>query len=209
MVVELLESLDEEVPVSWDVGRASNDAEKRWRNGVQAWMMFDPAADYHLVIQDDALPCADLLAGVEVALEHVPGDGPVSLYMGTKRPTPTLVTQMAKQADDEGACWIGLPLLGWGVAFAAPVAAIPEMISVAGGMKRQPYDTRIGRYWRTTVKVPAWHTWPCLVDHHQGRSLVGHGGSGRHAARRHRTSALDIEWSQRHVISERVMRMKM
>lgn len=206
-VDRLLGELGHDVPVSWDTeGPPSSNAEKRWRNGVDAWRMADQSADWHLVIQDDALPCRDLISALPTIMSNIPGRGPVSLYLGAGAAAETVKT--VKLAIDEQATFVGLPLIGWGVAIAAPVSDIDAMLAACDQMHGKPYDMRIGLYWKDQVRVPAWFTWPSLVQHDMTqRSLVGHVGSHRLAQRSHRTSAHEIDWSSGFVVDERAQRL--
>ena len=73
LIPALCDSIDADVPVVWD---ERND---RWDTGRRALLAFDPAATHHLVVQDDALVCRDLVAGLQRALPHVPREAPVGL----------------------------------------------------------------------------------------------------------------------------------
>ena len=66
--------------VAWDRGLGI------WDTCSRAWEMHDPAATHHLVLQDDALPCRDLLAGLEAAItSQAPFETVASLFVGTGR----------------------------------------------------------------------------------------------------------------------------
>lgn len=202
-VGRLLGALDAHVPVVWDTGRPSLNAEKRWLNGKRAWESADTSADFHLVIQDDALPCVDLLESLPWVLENAPGPGPVSLYMGARSGRAD-VHRLIKRAENQQAAFIGLPLLGWGVAFAVATNEIGDMLAVCDASNGQPYDLRIGKYFRDIRHVPTWYTFPSLVDHDTGqRSLVGHVGSHRRAYKALRGSACDVDWGAGFVEDER------
>lgn len=193
-VTELREHLGESVPVAWDLeGPPNNDTEKRWRNGVRAWESYDPEADWHVVIQDDALVAPDLLWGLEKALDHVPRQSVVSLYSGTKRPSSARWDALAIRAEQEGATWIVAPSLLWGVAIALPTDTIPDMIPWCSRRGGQPYDLRIGKYY-SHMGYSAYFTWPSLADHRDGPSLVHHGVKGRNARKFANHSVLSIDW---------------
>src|SRR5690606_41454083 len=100
-VAELKASLDRDVHVAWATNaEPSKRPEDRWRTGRLAWEMHDTEADYHLVIQDDAVVAGRLLDSVERKLNHVPGDGPISLYPGTKRPVQEVFLDLIRPADE-------------------------------------------------------------------------------------------------------------
>ena len=98
-VAALLDDLGRPVRVNYDTeGPASGNADRGWRTARGGWVMYDPAADFHLLLQDDALVSADLLAGLEQALEHVPADAVVSPYLGKGGATPHRWRRMAAEA---------------------------------------------------------------------------------------------------------------
>ena len=79
-VDELTDALGRWVTVHWDQeGPPSGNADRVWRTARGAWLQHDPAADFHLLLQDDALVSHHLLTGLEQALEHVP-PGAIILY---------------------------------------------------------------------------------------------------------------------------------
>lgn len=191
-VPELLERLDREVEVVWD---RRND---RWDTGSRAMLAHDPAADYHLVLQDDAVVPPDLLAGVERALRERPavGDGkPVSLYLGRHS-----AFRHAVDAMGDDVSWVTINGLNWGVGIVMPTALIGECMKWCRPRHDVPnYDKRISR-WLETKRMETWHTWPCLVNHRESPSLVpGRGYRGRVASRfvGEEVSALDVDWSGR------------
>ena len=193
-VEELQGQLDRDIPVSWDrEGPPSPDKEKRWRVGTGAWRMADDS-DWHVVIQDDATVCGDLLAGLEKALDYVPDEiGLVQPYVGKSRPLGQVFVGLATQAEQIGATWIQHRSLCWGVAIIARTATIEDMIAWCSKRVTLTYDSRVGRYYRDALGQATWYTWPSLVDHRNGPSLVGH-GPGRVAHKPHQGSALELSW---------------
>jgi hypothetical protein len=140
-------------------------------NGDQAWGLHDPEADWHLVLQDDAQPIDNLLHHVTAALEHAPRTA-VSLYVGTGRPKQDAVQRAIQLATDRGTAWLEHPTLLWGVAVAMPTDHIGPFLQWAK-TSHLPYDRRIGAYWQQ-VRTPVRYTWPSLVDHADGPTLVTH-----------------------------------
>lgn len=186
MVDELLEQLDRPVPVVWD------EINDRHDTGIRALTAYDPACTHHLVIQDDVVPCPDLLAGTEAALRWVPPDSPVSLYVGKVRPFGKAVSAAVASADD--ASWITMDGIYWGPAVVIPTNLIPALEEFYRASQVQNYDRRMSR-WFERRGVRCWYTWPSLVDHRGDESLVRGHGPGRHAHRHADRSALDIDWS--------------
>lgn len=191
-VDELLARLDRSVEVVWD---RHGD---RWETGSRAMLAHDPAATHHLVIQDDAVPCRNLIAGAERAVA-VAGDRPVSFYTGRVRPKQRIVTPLVKVARRRGSSWFEHDGPWWGVAIAVPVAHIREMTEWCNGYPVANYDMRIWHYYQRQ-KIKCWYSVPSLVDHRpvsENPSLVRGRTSNRQAhwfigADR---SALEIEWT--------------
>lgn len=61
------------LPIVWD--RISSV----WDTAKRAWQTFDPDADVHIVVQDDAVICKDFLSSVAAFLEAVPEGVPAVL----------------------------------------------------------------------------------------------------------------------------------
>ena len=186
-LVERLGLTDDDV--IWD--RHNN----RWDTGRRAWEEIDQTADWGMVVQDDALPCADLIAGMELALERVPNNVLVTPYIGTRRPVAARVERVVREAAAAKAAFIEMPSLCWGVAITAPTNIINDMLPWCDVQNYPNYDRRIGRYAIDVRRMSTWCTFPSLVDHRDIPSLVGHGG-GRiaHHFIGETASALDVDW---------------
>src|SRR5690606_21305294 len=103
---ELQASLDRDVPIVYDPEpEPSKDPAQRWITGRMAWEAHDPGADYHLVIQDDALACADLISGLEKALDVLGPKGLVCAYSGTGKPHQAHIKRAIAHATDKGHSW--------------------------------------------------------------------------------------------------------
>lgn len=199
-IPELVERLGLEAEdVVWD-----ND-NIRWHTGRRAWQAIDQSADYGMVVQDDALVCRDLIAGLEVALDHLPERGVVSPYIGTRRPAANAVERAVREARDQDVSWVKMPSLNWGVAIVLPTGVINSMIRWCNLQRYPQYDRRIGRYAIDVERLNTWCPWPSLVDHRDGESLVGHGqGRKAHNFVGEDVSALDMEWSKGYVTMGRM-----
>lgn len=195
LVEELLGQLGD-VPVSWDKhAEPSPDPERRWATGRAAWEMHDPSADWHLVIQDDALVSDNFREGLSAALDHVPFGVVVSAYLGTKRPQQQAVQNAIGQARKSGAAWAVMRSLNWGPAIVVPTQAIRPMLDWSDRKTGLAYDKRIGVFFRDELGWGCWYTWPSLVDHRQGPSISGHGNIGRFA-HEFAADALQVDWSR-------------
>lgn len=190
LVGRLLEHLDRPAAIAWD------ERNNEWDTARRAWLTCDSSASHHLVLQDDAVVCRDLCAGLEAALAHVPAEAPLSLYLGQAQPKRAEVQQIANEAGDTTS-WITIDGLHWGVAVVLPTAVIPDMVAWCDRNSAK-YDARVSK-WLATRHLATWYPWPNLVDHLDGPSLIP--GHGRRPGRRsHRflgedVSALDVDWS--------------
>lgn len=208
MVKELKAALDWDVPVYTDPGgKASGNGDRVWKVAREAWQMFDPCAGYHVLIQDDALPCADYLDGMQLALDHVPDDSLVCPYLGRGSNIPKRWDVMAQRADAAGASWIRSHTLMWGVSIAVPTRFIPEMIKWCDRKAGMPDDMRVGR-WFQRQKIDTWYTWPSLIDHRSVPSLTKHRQRERVARRHYQGSALKLDWSGPTVVDPMIVRRR-
>lgn len=171
--------------------------EDEWDTGRRAWETYSPTATHHVVVQDDAIACRDLVAGLDAALEYVPARAAVSLYVGTTRPDARRVQTAVSEAERTGAAWIAMRDVKWGVGLVVPTAVIPDMLAFADSLGGE-YDSRLSQFFRR-AGWPVWCTWPSLVDHRDEEpGLVRHmiPPSGKRRAHRFLAgSALDVDWS--------------
>lgn len=191
-IPELVERLDVfPDAIVWD---RSND---RWDTGKRSMLAADPAADYHMVIQDDTIPAPDLIAGVRNALAHVPAGSPLMLYVGNVRPFAREIDRQTAGID--GPAFLSFRETYWGPALVYPTAQIPDIVRWCDRGRIPNYDRRVG-LWYARERIPVWATWPSLVEHRPDTpSLV----AGRNADRQARrfigadVSAASIEWPDR------------
>lgn len=177
--------------VVWD--EQSNE----WHTGRRALLAYDPDATHHLVLQDDAVVCRDLVAGVEAALDVVPDRAVVSLYLGRARPYATRISRAISGLGD-GDAWLVLDDLCWGVAVVVPTDLLPPLVAEADRSRLAEYDRRISGYLRRE-QIQVWHPWPSLVDHAAGPSLLAHDRPSDEPRVAHRfvgatASALDVDY---------------
>lgn len=192
LVVDLVQSIDADVFVAWD--QRNNE----WDTARRALLGYG-AARWHVVLQDDAVVCRDLVAGLTEALTRLdiarneyrpPPNAMVSLYFGQAKPYGGRHARTARRADDEGCGWVRLPQLHWGVGLALPVPLIDEVVRVGDRTHVLEYDRRLSTVARK-MSMPVWYTWPSLVEHGDVPSLLRHDG-GEHR-RAHRFEGVD--WS--------------
>ena len=192
MVDDLLRRLDRPAAVVWD------ELNDRHDTGIRAVEAYDPTCTHHLVIQDDVLPCRDLIAGIERALAHVPDGHPASFYLGRVQPFGPKVEAAVRVAGDS-ASWITMDGVYWGPAIIVPTAVIEDLSKWyrgRAGQRHQNYDRRVST-WFERRGIACWYSWPSLVEHRGDESLVRDSKAIRTA---HRfigadASALGVDWS--------------
>lgn len=204
LIDELVGSLDAEPVIVLD------EKNNEWDTGRRAIEAFDPAARWHVVLQDDALVCRDLVAGLTrsplcdrplrvagtVIANEPPLNAAIGLYFGQAKPYNGRVARTARRADEVGASWITLPHLHWGVGVVLPVPLIEQILVLGDRTHVLEYDRRLSTVFRK-LGMPVWYTWPSLVDHRDERSLLRHDTEEHRRAHRFEGtgwSALSTEW---------------
>jgi hypothetical protein len=176
-------------PIVWD------EIGSPWDTGRRALLTTDPAASHHVIVQDDAIVCEDLPAALEQAVAYA-GQRPIGLYLGA-RPHHRRVRLSTKMADKRGRPWIAMDRATVaGVASAHPVTLI-EQLAAFNYRDSRSWDSRYSAFYRELGVTP-WFTWPSLVEHRPGPSLLPNHPKGRTAVRflGENTSALGIDWSR-------------
>lgn len=191
-VTALLERLDAPAGVVWD---ERND---RWDTGRRSLLAHDPEATHHLVVQDDAITCRDLVAGVEQITEAV-ADHPIALYTGRARPRTEYVAARVDFAQYRGDAFFEMEGPLWGVGIVLPRELIAPAVEWGDAHPEiANYDIRLARFFESR-RLSCFYTVPSLLEHRDTPSLVeGRNGAGRHAftfigAGR---SALEVDWSR-------------
>lgn len=138
----------------------------RWDTGQRALLAYEPDADWHVVVQDDAVLCRKFKAGVEMALAAAP-EVPVSFYTGKTRPRAFEIQRAVIEAKELGKHWLAMDGPLWGVALAFPVTTIEPMVKAVGDLPVPNYDLRIAEYFNG-IGSPCWYSIPSLVDHLTG-----------------------------------------
>jgi hypothetical protein len=147
-----------DAPIVWDEG------EGEWATGRRALLSYDPRAEYHAVIQDDAILPARFMEALELVVSHAHGH-PVGLYLGRCRPAGRLMVKVIRAAHEAGATWVemaGGPW--WGVGMALPTPTIPGMVAAADLFTHPLYDARIKVAYKR-AGVWARYPVPSLLDH--------------------------------------------
>jgi len=145
-----------------------------WATARRAWASgLDAGAEYHLVVQDDALVCDDFRAQAEALLD----DPSVarSFYFGRRR----LYADRAPEWLEAG--HVDLPILHWGLAICLPTAFLPSMLAFADAWEAPQDDAKINRFLKSRG-IRTRYPLPSLIDHRCEVSLVtGDAEPGRRA----------------------------
>lgn len=159
--------------VYWD---ERND---EWDTGLRALTHgIKAAADWHIVLQDDAIISETFYLSAVNALQNVPERTLVSFYTGTVRPEPSRVAKAVERAAKNGASWLSGNTLFWGVGIAIPTEQISEVLKHSARLNMK-YDRRIGYYYQKHG-MPVYYTSPSLVDHdYKLGSIIGNDYQGQ------------------------------
>lgn len=133
-------------------------------NCKNAWKLHDPSADYHLVLQDDAILCENFRARALEVLEKADGLPVSFIYIN---PIPFI--KGAKLIYEQG--YIKQAGLSGGVALCLPVALISRMLSHYDTLRLPHDDHRIGNFLITNA-IPIYSPIPSLIDHRVGNKSV-------------------------------------
>lgn len=148
--------------VEWDTG------ERSMRRGIGR-------ADWHLVVQDDAILTPDLFDNLQGIIAALPTRSVVSLYTGRVRPLAERVSLAVDAAVD--GTFLNHHMMMWGVAILIPADHIEPMLDYISDPKYSDtaYDVRIGIFYQRN-RLPIYYTMPSLVDHDDDLgSLIGNG----------------------------------
>lgn len=156
----------------------------RWDTGRRSMLAHDPLADWHVVIQDDAVLCHDFDRQMRAALACAPG-GPVAFYLSRTARNRLLTRRALRRERARGNCWIRWAGPWWGVGVAVKPVDIGPMIEWCDCRSDIPnYDRRMARYFEDIGRA-CWYSIPSLVDHRTGienPSLIeGRASAGRYA----------------------------
>lgn len=183
LVRRLKRQLPNFTTVTWD---EKND---RWDTGSRAIGSFDPNKTHHLVLQDDAILPHRFMTGLENAMVRVPPLAPLVLFT-----TRSAIWRPLLDIIPRGTSYLIMDRIWWGVGIVYPSALIPSLLSYCDRGTSSQYDHRVGDYFAFR-RIPVYYTWPNLVNHHPGPSLIL-GRSGRRRAQNFvRIPADRVDWS--------------
>lgn len=143
-------------------------------NHVDAWRLTaSTESEWAAVLEDDAEPVPDFLAQAEMALAVAP-EPVVSFYAGRTRPKrwQDCLRPATATADRIGACWLTTTLAAHAVAIAMHTDLREDWIDFATDHTLPP-DERLTAWMQARDHRIA-YSWPSLVNHADGPTLVRH-----------------------------------
>lgn len=154
------------------------NSEGVWFNCKRSWLMYDLKADWHIVVQDDAIVCDNFRniaqKAIESAVEKYGKNVALSFYWGNRQQYKEKARQGLKQGHVTSQ-------LHWGIAVCLPTRLIKEMIKFCDKMEMRQDDARIKRF-LNSQRIKVYYPLPSLIDHRTGEdSLVGDPGRFRKA----------------------------
>lgn len=153
-----------------------------WDTGRRALLAYDPRAEWHAVIQDDAILSDRFVEALELVTAHADGH-PLGLYLGKVRPNPRVMRRAIEAAEHRGTPWVEWYGPRWGVAVCLPTRYIPALVASADLYRHPHYDARISRFFKMS-DVWCRYPIPSLVDHDPTiPSLLDSAGGDRRAYR--------------------------
>lgn len=173
-----------------------DDKNEEWDTGEQALRYGIGKADWHVVLQDDAILTADFYNNLVGAINNVPTKVLFSLYTGKVKPLAQRVQIAVDKARDGD--WLNFYMLLWGVGIAIPSAHIEPMLDFINEERWNdtPYDSRLGVFYQRNM-LPIYYAVPSLVDHDDslGTLLPDHATEAPRVA--HRLATGRISWGKR------------
>ena len=135
-------------------------------NCRRAWTLYDSGADYHCVIQDDAIVCDNFFPRAEAVLKKAHGL-PISFFFAQSK----FYKKFKAEREATGA--ICHKALYGGVAICLPVSLIPAMLEHYDADHVPMDDHRIGRFLLDN-HIDIYCPIPSLIDHRVGNMSVCH-----------------------------------
>lgn len=148
------------------------------RNHVNAWELTTAHdSEWAAVVEDDAQPVPGFLTQAEQALTAAP-EPVISFYLGRTRPVrwQDRISRAAVLADQKKSCWITSTHTIHAVALAIHTELREDWLDWAHHNTLPP-DERMAA-WCIARGHRVAYTWPSLVDHTDGPTLVQHSHTG-------------------------------
>lgn len=156
------------VPVVWD------EKQNMWDTARRAILEYDPAAEYHVIIDDDALPADYFLEGCQGIADALPNQTLVGLFVGEDIRLHVMLNGHRGHGGDFDLSTVSFlqfaGVLNWGVATMIPTGWIPDLIDYCDTLPFPEVDRRMGTF-ANALRYPTLYSWPSIVDHRKGPSL--------------------------------------
>ncbi|MFA6158881.1 MAG: hypothetical protein WC763_04665 [Candidatus Paceibacterota bacterium] len=152
----LREKLGQDVPFAIDT-----DGRGIWENCKRAWLLFDPEAEYHVVVQDDVLVGRDFIERAEAMLTE---DMMYSFYIGRPRFAGEVM-----EAKEKGIDHLVKSHIHHEICLCMRTEHIKEMIAWCDALK--PENDRVIDGWVNAKGLKVRFPLPSLVDHRAEGSL--------------------------------------
>lgn len=155
--------------VAYDLGEHGPGTNHR-----RAWELANTsAADWVLVVEDDAVLCTDFRKQLEKLLPTTPTPV-VSLYAGTNYPyiKCDMAAHAAAQAEAQGTPWFTMRDMHHAVAICIRQHLVASMLDHTHH-SHMPIDEAIGA-WAQAHDIKVSYTHPQLVDHADGATITAH-----------------------------------
>lgn len=175
---EWAEQLSKELacPIYWDI---DNNV---WNTCKGAWNLHEKDADFHVVIQDDAILTSNFKEKTKNFIENIckyNKNVAFQLYHGGGKNDQKQVIQFGYKQG-----YVIKHLMAWGVAICLPVSLISEMLRFGDGYYMWQDDIKI-KYFLKNKKIPTIFPLPSLVDHRKmtdgNNTLTGSADSDRYS----------------------------
>ena len=159
------------------------DGEKNlgcWLNNRRAWLAYDPRADYHIVIQDDAIVCENFQEKAQDFIKaHDNNKMAFNFFLGKQKRGTENTEATFKTAMQDG--FLIRRRNAWGVAICIPTKIIPQVIELCDKYEKIPQDdVRLGKA-LFALGYDVCYPVPSYIEHRKGKSLVGNDNEGRQA----------------------------
>jgi len=156
--------------IQWPVTSVVDDGIGAWKTARAAWLTSHQEATHHVVFEDDAVPCRDVMNSMRVALEAVPNQV-VSFFSFRRWADGKSPISLAREA---GSSWGTCDIAATNVAIAMPTCWIGEWLAFCARHIKPGCPAQSVRLdcWLTMTKRRCWFTVPSLVDHDDDGSIM-------------------------------------
>jgi hypothetical protein len=157
--------------IAYDDGSRGCEANHR---RVWKWHTENTTTEWAITLEDDAVPCVGFRDQLNQVLSVAPTPI-VSLYLGRSRPLAgwqTKIRLAVDKANQANSHWITSTDLLHGVGACIRTDLIPHMLAHKHD-HRLPIDAAISD-WAKTNGHHVGYTWPSIVEHADGPTLIAH-----------------------------------